>query len=137
MDPMVWIVLIIVAAVVIFFVWRRKQSGGGEPPTKSLHSSILGVTTENELGLSPQQQIIDLQPGDKLRLIAGEQGGAPAVEVQEGRGGKHLGWLESGIVTEVRALLEAESRVDCKVADITGGTRGNPNLGVDIQIDIY
>ena len=136
MDPILWVILVVGVAAVAFFVWRRQQ-GGGEQPSKTLHSAIVGVTTEDELGLSPQQQIINLQSGDRLGLVATEQDGTPAVQVQEARGGGHLGWLEDGIAPEVGAALEADSRVDCKVADITGGTRGNPNLGVNIQIDFY
>jgi hypothetical protein len=137
MDPILWVILVVGVAAVAFFVWRRQQGGGGEQPTKTLHSAIVGVTTEDEHGLSPQQQIINLQPGDRLGLVAADQDGAPAVQVQEARGSGHLGWLEDGIAPEVRAALETDSRVECKVADITGGTRGNPNLGVSIQIDFY
>ncbi len=136
MDPIVWVVLVVVAAVVVFFIWRR-QSGGGRPqPAKTLDTSIAGVTDEDEHGQSPQQLIINLQAGDRLNLVAADNDGAPAVQVQDRNKG-HLGWLQDGVAPEVRAALEAGTNVDCKVADITGGTRGNPNLAVSIKIDLY
>ncbi len=136
MDPIVWVVLAVGAAVVVFFVWRRQRGGGRERPTTTLHSTIVGVTTEDEHGLSPQQLIINLQAGDQLKLVAADKDGAPAVQVQD-RGSGHLGWLQDGIAPEVGAALDAGKRVDCKVADITGGTRAKPNLAVSIQIDLY
>ncbi len=136
MDPIVWAVLAVGLAVVVFFVWRRQRGGGREQPTKTLHSSIVGVTTEDERGLSPQQLIVNLQTGDRLKLVAADQDGAPAVQVQD-RDGGHLGWLQDAVAPEVRAALDASKRVECKVADITGGTRGKPNFAVSIQIDVY
>ncbi len=136
MDPTVWVALVVAAAVVVFFVWRRQRGGGREQPTTTLHASIVGVTTEDERGLSPQQLIINLQVGDRLKLVAADKDGAPALQVQD-RGGGHLGWLQERIAPEVGAALDAGKRVDCKVADITGGTRANPNFAVSIQIDLY
>lgn len=136
MNLIVWVVLAAVAAVAVFMVWRVKARGSAEPPTKTLNSSIAGVTVEDERGLSPQNLIVNLQDGARLTLVLAENAGAPAVQVQD-RGKGHLGWLQDGIAPEVRAALEAGRRVDCKIADITGGTRGNPNFGVSIQIDLY
>ncbi len=136
MDPIVWVILAVGAAVVVFFVWRRQRGGGREQPTSTLHSSIAGVTTEDERGLSPQQLIVNLQAGDQLKLVAADKDGAPAVQVQD-RGSGHLGWLQDRVAPEVGAALDAGKRVDCKVADITGGTRAKPNLAVSIQIDLY
>lgn len=135
MDPLVWIVLVVVAAVAVFMVWRAK-SRTGVRPTKTLNSSVSGVTVEDERGLSPQQLIVNLNSGERLKLVAAEKDGAPAVQVQE-RGGGHLGWLQDGVAPEVRSALEEGRRVDCKISDITGGSRANPNLAVSIQIDLY
>jgi len=135
MNPLVWIVLAVVAAVAIFMVWRAKGRSR-VPPSKTLNTSIAGVTVEDERGLSPQQVIVNLNSGDRLQLVAAEKDGAPAVQVQE-RGGGHLGWLQDGVTPEVRAALDAGKRVDCKIADITGGTRANPNFAVSVQIDLY
>lgn len=138
MNPLVWVVLAVVAAVAIFLVVRRKKAGGGVPPSKTLNSTVVGVTVEDERGLSPQQLIVNMSEGDRLKLNPVAQGadGKPAVQVQE-RGGGHLGWLQDAVAPEIRAALDAGRRVDCRVADITGGTRGNPNLAVSIQIDLY
>ncbi len=135
MSSIVWVVVVIIVAAVIFVLWRKKR-GSDEPPTKTLNSSILGVTTEDELGTSPQQLIISLNTGSRLTLVPADNDGTPAVQVRN-RDQGHLGWLEDGIAAEIRATLDAGGRVECKVADITGGTRGKPSLGVQIQIDLY
>jgi hypothetical protein len=136
MSPIVWVVLIAIAAVAAFFVWRKKFAKPATPPSRSINSTVAGVTTEDERGLSPQQVIVNLQSGDKMTLLAVDKDGAAAVRVQE-RGRGHVGWLQDGVSDQVRAALDAGKRVDCRITDITGGTRGNPNFGVSIQIDIY
>jgi hypothetical protein len=136
MSPIVWVVLAALAAVAVFFVWRRKAAQPAAAPSRTINSTVAGVTTEDERGLSPQQVIVNLQSGDRLKLVAVEHDGAPAVQVQE-RGGGHVGWLQDGVSDQVRAALDGGKRVDCRISDITGGTRGNPNFGVSIRIDVY
>ncbi len=139
MDSLGWIIVLVVIAVAGFGFWKFKQNKADAPkPSRTLHSSIAGVSVETELGGSPQQLIINLSQGDKLDLVAHDAGsdGKPGVEVCDRRKG-HLGWLVEDITGEVLAALQSETRIECRVADITGGTRGNPAFGVSISIEVY
>lgn len=136
MSPWVWAVLAVVIAVAVYAIWRKKAAKPATPPSKSIDTTVAGVTAEDERGLSPQQVIVNLQSGDRLSLVTKENDGKKAVQVQA-RGGGVVGWLQDNVALDVLPALDAGQRVDCRIADITGGTRGNPNFGVSITIEVY
>jgi len=136
MSPWVWVVLAVVVVVAVVLVWRKKFATPATPPSKTFDTTVAGVTAEDERGLSPQQVIVNLQSGDRLSLVAKDNDGTMAVQVQA-RGGGVVGWLQDNVADDVLPALQGGKRVDCRIADITGGTRGNPNFGVSIKIEVY
>jgi hypothetical protein len=113
-------------------------------PTGTFHSKVAGVTKKNANGLSRQNYIrVFCKAGMPLTLIRepNNQYDRNAIGVWITArvlifftGRAQIGYLNATIAAELARFLDSGKTVHCKITEITGGTLGKKNLGVNILI---
>ena len=113
---------------------------------KRFRTAAVGTTYRNPDGSDRQAALEKLKKGAKIRLIwdAGDSGNKNTVYLVRSGRGRELslpdcfGRLNDKVAADVIRWMTKEDIITAaKVADITGGTSKNPNLGCVLELSTY
>lgn len=102
---------------------------------KPFFTKVVGVSYENEDGVSRQEILEDCFVGDRLALVRDPEDGFDpnAVRVLDGDG-RQLGFLRRNVAAELAPLMDKGMQFSCVISDLTGGEEGRGTRGCNIRI---
>jgi hypothetical protein len=106
---------------------KARREVGGRPTTKSVQTTIAGITHKNLDGTSRQKIARRCRPGESLRLVRDRRNvhNVYAIEVWRqdspaGRG-RQLGFIPAELSRELAEHLETRAKITARVVQVTGG----------------
>ncbi|NLJ80287.1 MAG: hypothetical protein GX335_04610 [Firmicutes bacterium] len=116
----------------------KKTKGNGKSKREDyvIKSKVAGVTFKNPDGRSRQRILKKCRRGDTLLLRPQPIKGHPYAVAICRRNGQQIGHIRSHLSKQVFGYLAAGLKVECKILQLTGGTRKKPIRGCNIAITV-
>jgi hypothetical protein len=128
-------------AIVLVYGVRSPSSGSssdvGSSDAKLFFTKVAGVTKRTPDGESRQKIIKELSPGDSVELVREPENPHDSDAIKVIAGGEHIGYLPSRTATDLAREMDRGARCEALISDITGGERGKPTRGVNLQVRVF
>ncbi len=145
---MTWAVVVVLAVGLAIYVFlkidiaRQEAKARATLPTtgvlRSWYTSLAGVTKKNHNGRSRQEIIAECNRGEDLLLVRepGNPKDPNAIKVCRLLGDQ-IGYISSEVAARMAVEMDGGKKFSAKISEITGGVRGKPTRGVNIEISIH
>ncbi len=114
----------------------KKAKGKGKDEDYVIKTKVAGVTFNNPDGRSRQRILKKCREGDTLLLRPQPIKGHPHAVAVCRRNGQQIGNIRSHLSEQISGYLAAGLEVECKILQLTGGTRKKPTRGCNIAITV-
>lgn len=101
-----------------------------------IKTEVVGVTFNNPDGRSRQRILKKCRRGETLLLRPQPIKGHPYAVAVCRRNGQQIGHIRSHLSEQIFGYLSAGLQVECKILQLTGGTRKKPTRGCNIEITV-
>jgi hypothetical protein len=100
----------------------------------SIKTKLAGVTMKNDDGSSRQAFLKTCSSGDPLVLKREPKNKYDRNAIAVFRGTDQLGYLSKEVAEELAKVMDSGKKLTAEILEITGGEKGKPTLGCNIQI---